>query len=146
MNEAIIKRAEQIIADRPSKELGCCVLAQLDLDGSPTAATISPSKTDGVKHVYFCTGLGSNWVKRINHDNRASLCFNSAAEQYNITLIGVMDVLTDLESKREMWYPGMGTYFAGPEDPQFVVLRFTTRRYSFMLNEHDANGSARGEL
>lgn len=149
MNEAIIARAEKILVGREIFGHGCgecCVLAQIDADGYPTAATISPARVDGIRSVYFCSGLGSNWVKRAENCNRASVCFNSEEKQYNITLVGTIEVLTDLETKKEMWYDGMGYYFKGPEDPNMCVLRFVTRRYSLMLNEQDANGSARGEL
>ena len=146
MNEEIIKRAEKILVGRATREQGHCVLALIDIDGYPTAATISPSKIDGIGCITFCTGTSSNWVKRIEKCNRASVCFNSGPEQYNITLVGDIEVLTDLETKKKMWYEGMGHYYKGPEDPNFCVLRFMTRRYSLMLNEHDANGSARGTL
>jgi len=149
MNEEIIRRAEDILAKRVRFEHGClesCVLALIDADGYPTAATISPVKTEGIRCVTFCTGTGSNWVKRIEKCSRASVCFNSESEQYNITLVGDVEVVTDPETKKEMWFDGMGHYFKGPEDPGFCVLRFVTRRYSLMLNEHDANGSARGML
>lgn len=146
MNEQIITRAESILASRPKKEQGCCVLALIDTDGYPTAATISPSKIDGIRRITFCTGTGSNWAKRIGQCGRASVCFNSQTEQYNITLVGTIRVLTDLAAKKEMWYDGMGYYFKGPEDPNFCVLQFDTQRYSLMLNEHDANGQARGTL
>ena len=146
MNEEIITRAEKVLTNRATKEQGCCVLALIDADGYPTAATISPSKIDGIRRIAFCTGTGSNWVKRIEKCNRASVCFNSEAEQYNITLVGTIEVLTDVETKKEMWFEGMGYYFSGPEDPNFCVLQFVTRRYSLMLNEHDANGQARGIL
>ena len=144
MNDAIITRAEKILANRATKEQGYCVLALIDTDGYPTAATISPSKIDGIRRITFCTGTGSSWAKRIEKCARASVCFNSP--EYNITLVGDIEVLTDLATKKEMWYEGMGHYFSGPEDPNFCVLQFKTRRYSLMLNEHDANGSARGML
>lgn len=146
MNKAIIKRAEEILADRATKEQGHCVLALLDTDGYPTAATISPSKIDGIRRVTFCTGTGSNWAKRIAVCDRASVCFNSGAEVYNITLVGTIRVLTDLATKKEMWYEGMGHYFQGPEDANFCVLEFITQRYSFMLGEEGPGGSARGTL
>jgi len=144
MNEEIIARAEKILADRATKEQGHCVLALIDIDDYPTAATISPSKIDGIRRITFCTGTGSNWAKRIEKCARASVCFNSP--EYNITLVGNIEVLTDLVTKKEMWYDGMGDYFTGPEDPGFCVLQFVTQRYSLMLNEHEANGSARGAI
>ena len=145
MNEEIIKQAEKVLANRVRFEQGClecCVLALIDADGYPTAATISPSKIDGIKRITFCTGIGSNWVKRIEKCNRASVCFNSEDDQYNITLVGIIEVLTDFAAKKEMWFESMGDYFKGPEDPEFCVLQFTTQRYSLMLN----NGQARGTL
>ena len=149
MNEEIIKRAEEILANRTKFEQGClecCVLALIDIDAYPTAATISPSKIDGIKQITFCTGMGSNWGKRIEKCNRASVCFNSEAEQYNITLVGDIEVVTDIDVKKEMWFDGMGYYYKGSEDPGLCVLQFTTKRYSLMLNEQDANGQARGTL
>lgn len=146
MNEEIIKSAEEILANRALKEQGYCVLALIDTDGYPTAATISPSKIEGIHRITFCTGADSNWAKRIANCNRASVCFNSGTEQYNITLVGNIEVLTDLKTKKEMWYEGMGYYFKGPEDPKFCVLQFKTQRYSLMLNEQDVNGSARGTI
>ena len=122
------------------------VLALIDLDGYPTAATISPSKIDGIRQISFCSGLGSNWAKRIEKCDRASVCFNSEEKQYNITLVGNIEVKTDLETKKDMWYEGLRYYYNGPEDPNFCVLQFKTKRYSLMLNEHDVNGSARGML
>jgi general stress protein 26 len=121
-------------------------LALIDADGYPTAATISPSKIDGIKRITFLAGIGSNWVKRIENCNRASVCFNSGSAQYNITLVGSIDVSTDLAIKKETWFDGMGYYYKGPEDPDLCALQFVTQRYSLMLNEHDTNGSARGTL
>ena len=144
MNGELIARAEKILEERAMKEQGYCVLALMDGDGYPTASTISPSAIEGIRKITFCTGTGSNWVRRIEGCPKASVCFNSPT--YNITLVGDIKVATDIETKREMWYDGMGYYFKGPEDPGFCVLVFTASRYSLMLDEHDPNGSGRGTL
>ncbi len=141
MHENTLDRAEKIVA-RSCGNAGYCTLALIDTDGYPTAATISLSKAEGLRWLTFCTGLGSNWVRRIGQCDRASVCFN--APQYNITLVGTVEVLTDLPTKQEMWYEGMGYYFKGPEDPGFCVLRFRTQRYSLMVDEKE--GIARGTL
>lgn len=144
MHENIIKRAAELIQARcGGGNAGFCTLAQIDLDGYPTAATISVSKAEGIKTLTFCTGIGSNWAKRALNSPRASVCFNSDTG-YNITLVGTLEVVADLDVKKEMWYDGMGYYFKGPEDPGFCVLRFTTERYSLMLDE--AEGTVRGIL
>lgn len=141
MHEKAIAQAAAIVA-KQCGNAGYCTLALIDSDGYPTAATISPSKAEGLRWVTFCTGLGSNWAKRIAGCKRASICFNAMG--CNITLVGDMEVLTDLATKQAMWYDGMGYYFSGPEDPGFCVLRFATRRYSLMLSE--AEGTVRGTL
>jgi len=149
MSKEIIAKASEIIKSKSTegKNIGAgTALTLIDSDGYPTAATISPCMIDGIRSVTFCTGMGSNWVKRIEKCDRASVCFNSEEKQYNITLVGTIEIVTDIEIKKEAWFDGMGYYFKGPDDPGFCVLRFTTKRYSLMLNEHDSNSNARGTL
>ena len=74
-----------------------------------------------IKRITFCTGTGSNWVKCIEKCNHASVCFNSESEQYNIALVGIIEILTDIKTKKEMWFDGMRYYIKGPEDPNFCA-------------------------
>jgi hypothetical protein len=71
MDKKIIEKASAIIS---AKRLDC-VLALIDLDGYPTASTITVSKNDGIYWQTFCTGLGGSKTKRIDQCNRASVCF-----------------------------------------------------------------------
>lgn len=138
MHQEIIKKAGEII----QKNTGVgthCVLALMDLDGYPTASTITASKADGIKWITFCTGLGTPRVKRIEKCSRASVCFNS--EDFNITLVGTMEVLTDPHIKKEMWYEGLANHFNGPEDPNYCVLRFNTVRYNLLVEWKEARGN-----
>lgn len=138
MNQAIIQRAGEII----QQNIGIasyCVLAQIDLDGSPTASTITASKAEGIKWITFCTGLGGSRTDRIERDNRTSICFN--APDYNITLIGTMEICTEPAIKKEMWYDGLKNHFSGPEDLNYCVLRFHTQRYNLMVDWQDAKGA-----
>jgi len=134
MSQKIIDRATSVIAGKAKGgNHGCCVLALIDEDGYPTASTLSVSKAEGIREVTFCTGLDSNKAARIRASNRASVCFSS--EEYNITLVGTIEVLTDSETKKEMWYDGCEEYFpGGTEDPNYCVLRFRTKRYSLFLD------------
>ena len=137
MHEEIIKRAGEIV-QKNTGENSYCVLALMDLDGYPTASTITASKANGIKWLTFCTGLGSTRTNRIDKCNRASVCFN--AEDYNITLVGTMEILTDLDIKKEMWYEGLTNHFSGPEDPSYCVLRFNTQRYNLLVDWKEARG------
>ena len=140
MNEEIIARAGEIVAGKAGRaDEAYCALALIDSEGYPTASTISVSKADGIQWITFCTGLGSNKTKRIEQCNRASVCFD--AKDYNITLVGTIEVLTDPEVKKEMWYDGLENNFSSPEDPNYCVLRFTTNRYNLLVDWKEAFGT-----
>ena len=139
MDHKIIDKAEEIIS---AKRLDC-VLALIDLDGYPTASTITVSKNNGINWLTFCTGFGGTKTKRIDQCDRASVCFFSLNPLYNITLVGKIEVITDFEVKKEMWYDSLKNHFTGPEDPNFCVLKFKTERYKLMIGgeETSTNGA-----
>lgn len=138
MHEEIIARAAEIIG-KNTGETSYCALALIDLDGYPTVSTISASKAEGIRWITFCTGLGGTRTNRIDRCNRASVCFNGP--DYNITLVGTMEIVTDPEVKKEMWYGGLASHFSGPEDPSYCVLRFSTQRYNLLVDWKEARGS-----
>ena len=146
MNQEVIARAEEIISSKAGykDELGMdgyATLAVIDENGFPTASTYVIIKADGIKWLTFGTGLGRDIVKRINKNNRASVCINS--NEYNITLVGTFEALTDLDVRKEMWIQNsaMSNHWTGPEDPQFCVLRFTTERYNLFVDYKGAEGT-----
>ena len=137
MNEEIIAQAGEFITSVRN-----CVLALIDTDGYPTAATITPSKTEGIEWIAFGNNIDSNWAKRAANCNRASICFTSDRPECNITLVGTIEILTtDLALKKEMWSEWMSQYYSGSEDPKYCVLQFTTQRYSFYLDGKQIRGT-----
>jgi general stress protein 26 len=137
MNQEILKRAGEII-EKNTGEATYCVLAMIDLDGYPTASTITASKADGIHWITFCTGLGGIRTERIKSCNQASICFNSP--DYNITLVGTIEVCTEPNIKKEMWYDGLSNHFSGPNDPNYCVLRFNTQRYNLLVDWQEERG------
>ena len=136
MNDHIIKRAGEII----SQKYQICALALFDSADYPTASTITVSKNDGIKWITLCTGLQSNKVPRIKQNSKASLCFGSNDPLYNITLVGEIEVLTSSEIKKEMWYDGLEHHFSGADDPNYCVLKFTTKRYNLFVDMKEETG------
>jgi len=116
-----------------------CVLAQEDLDGRLTAAVITPSKSDGIRQLTFCSSITSNWVKRAERDNRAAGCFSS--EEYSITLRGKLEILKDTAAKQDNWYAGLENHFSGADDPNNCVLMFTTEKYKLFVDWEETEGS-----
>jgi general stress protein 26 len=137
MNQEIIIKAGEVIK-KNSGEGTYCSISLIDLDGYPTTSTITASKTDGINWITFCTGLGGTRTNRINNCNRASICFN--ANDYNITLVGTIEIVTDSDVKKEMWYNGLYNHFSGPDDPNYCVLRFMTKRYNLLVDWKEAMG------
>jgi len=144
MDKVIIEKAGEIIQQNTAHNSRegfepYCVLAQIDDDGYPTASTITAAKADGINWITFCTGIGSNKAKRASSCNSASVCFNTGGA-YNITLVGTLEIIRDAAIKQEMWYEGLKNHFSGPDDPNYCVLRFQTKRYNLFIDWKEARG------
>jgi general stress protein 26 len=142
MNQEIIKKAEDIISSKTGYigggMGGYATLALIDENGYQTASTLTIAKADGIKWLTFCTSLNRDSVKRIKKCNRASVCINSS--EYNITLVGTVEVLTDSETKKDMWFAPMAGQWSGYDDPEYCVLRFKTERYSLFIGYEEVKG------
>lgn len=143
MNQELITKAAEIVkqssAHTSPSGFGMCTLSLIDEDGYPTSSIITPSRSDGIQWMTFGTMLDQNRAKRIAACNRASVCFGTA--DYCINLVGDMEIITTDEVKREMWYDGLSHHFTGPDDPNYCVLKFTTRRYKLFLDFQDVEGT-----
>lgn len=142
MNQEIIKRAEEIIfkscTNGNSYTGQNCVLALIDLEGYPTTSVITPSKSDGIKWVAFCTGIAGDKVDRLKKCKRASVCFGTG--EYSISLVGEIEIITDPKVKQEMWYHGLENHYTGATDPNYCVLKFITKRYNLLVDWKAAAG------
>ena len=140
MNEKVIARAGEIIRSKSAEgQMGSGVaISLIDDEGYPTTSSVSISKADGIKVLTFCTTMDSNKAKRAMACNRAAVCiFDDDYEGnscYNITLVGTIEIVTDIEAKKEIWIQGMEEYCSGPEDENFCALRFTTKRYNLWVD------------
>jgi general stress protein 26 len=101
-------------------------IAKIDDKGYPRVSTISSIKTDGLKKVWFSTGLRSSKVKFFKQNNRASVCYHQGGN--NITLIGDIEILTTPELKEQLWKDWFINHFPGGiADPNYCILEFTVR-------------------
>ncbi len=139
MREEIVKKAEEIIRQNTG-EGSYCALALMDRNGYPTISTITASKSEGIEYITFGTGRYSNKSERIRDCDHASVCFNTGGD-YNISLVGTIEIIMDPETKKENWYPGLKHHFSGPDDPDYCVLRFHTKRYNLLVDWQEEAGS-----
>jgi len=142
MSQKVIAMAEEIINSRTGYigggMEGYAALGLIDEEGYPTVSTLTIARADGIKWLTFCTSLDRNTVKRIRKNDRASVCINSS--EFNITLVGRVEILTDAETKKENWFAPMSGHWSGPEDENYCVLKFTTERYSLFVGYEEARG------
>lgn len=143
MNQNIINKAAAIVKENTvhggEAGFGICTLSLIDAEGFPTASIITPSKSDGLHWITFGTMLDQNRAARIKNCNRASVCFGTA--EYCINLVGEIAIITSREVRHEMWYDGLGHHFTGPDDANYCVLKFTTKRYKLFLDYEEAAGT-----
>jgi general stress protein 26 len=139
MNEKIIASAEEIIKNKTADQANnFCTLALINENDYPTASTVSIARADGIKTLSFGVSLDDNKARRASKNNRASVCVNSS--NFNITLVGTVEILTEPRIKKETWCDGWENHWSGADDPNYCVLKFTTERYNLFVGYESAEG------
>jgi len=145
MDQKIIKRAGEVIASKANYVAGdgaeagmygYAVLSLIDENGYPTASALTIARADGINWLTFATSPDSNKAKRVELCSRASVCI--ASSEYNITLVGTVEIVTDAAVKKESWFAPMAHMWSGPDDPSFCVLRFHTERYNLFFADDES--------
>jgi len=141
----IIKMAEEVVAKNTVKNGTyndeICIITLVDLDGYPSSSVITPAKADGIRTIWFGINADSSKMKHLKKNTKACVCFGSG--EYNISLTGEAEAISDLKVKQEIWYNGLEHHFAGFDDPTYYALKFTTKRYDLLFPEA---GYIRGEI
>lgn len=95
-------------------------------EGYPLTKAMFKVENQGLKTVWLSTNTSSQRVSAFRKDPRASLYFMDTEAVKGLMLIGKMEVLTDLESRKRLWSDGCERYYPqGVTDPDYSVLRFT---------------------
>jgi general stress protein 26 len=145
MNDVLLRKAEDLInkCTAHTRESGFTfdwVMALTDEFGYPSASMITASRADGANWIAFCTGLGANKPNRIRKDPRACIYLFESKSFSGISLTGKIEILTDIETKRQMWYAELADHFKGPEDEGLCVLMFKTERYNIFIDYQNISG------
>ena len=110
------------------------VMALTDEEGYPAASMITAARADGFQWIAFCTALGWNKPNRAIKDPRACVYLFDKESFSGISLTGKVDVVTDIETKKRMWYDALGDFFKGPEDERLCVLMLKPERYNIFID------------
>ena len=152
LNTELLKKAEEIVNKSTMYALGNIlpdktgweadwVMALTDEEGFPSASMITASKADGFKWISFCTGLGGHKVNRVKKDPRACIYLFDNKSFTGISLAGRIEIIVDVEVKKQMWYDALGNHFHGPDDSALCILMFTPKKYNIFINNQTLYGA-----
>lgn len=145
MSKELLKKAEDLINQctahtRESELTFDWVMALTDEFGYPSASMITAAKADGTNWIAFCTGKNANKPNRIRKDPRACVYLFENKSFSGISLMGKIEILTDLETKQKMWYDELADHFSSPEDDGLCVLMFKPERYNIFIDYQTIQG------
>jgi general stress protein 26 len=132
MDSNIFAKANKII-----KNCDAAYLGVIDENGFPSVSTVSVIGPENIFEAYFSTNIGSNKEKRLQKNNRASICYREGGN--NITLVGDVEILTDQPTKSRFWIDWFIDHYSGGEtDPNYCIIKFTTKRVSLWVENESA--------
>ena len=137
MNEQVLAKTAQLL----DQSLGAfAAFAVLDENGYPHASVVTITSAKGMDEIMFSSDLDSNKARRIAKSGKSSI--NYFTSNFNITLVGTTEILTDLETKTKNWRQGWEDMWPeGSSSPNFCVFRFKTERYSLYVDDMSAAGT-----
>jgi general stress protein 26 len=108
------------------------MLASNAADGYPNIKAMIKCQNEGLKEIWFSTNTSSHRVGQLSKDGRTSVYFVDFDQWEGLMLVGDIGVLQDMESRKRLWHEGDEKYYPlGVGDPDYTVLRFTTRSCNY---------------
>ena len=147
MSVESLKRAEDIVNKSTIHtvgDTGCTadwVMSLIDEDGYPNASMITAARADGFNWIAFCTVLGMNKPNRAQKNPRACVYLFDQESFSGISLTGKIEVITDYELNKQLWYDALEDFFQGPEDDRLCVLMFKPERYNIFIDGSTIRGT-----
>ena len=116
-------------------------ISSVDENGYPnTKAMLAPVKREGIKTFYWHTNSPSLRIKQYKYNPKACIYFCDRRFFRGVMLRGVMEVVDDPVTKKEIWKDEFSVYYQGDMDGgDFILLKFTAEngRYYSNFNSED---------
>jgi len=111
------------------------MIGSINNDGYPNIKAMLKLETEGVKNMWFSTNTSSKRVAQFKNNPKACVYFVRENPYKGLMLIGTIEVLSDLESKKKLWREGFEIYYPkGIEDPDYSVFHFTATSGNYYYN------------
>ncbi len=109
-----------------------CLLGTNSESGFPNIKAMLNLKHEGLKKIWFSTNTSSRRVQQLTKDNRACVYYVDETNFRGLMLVGTVEILQDLPSRKMLWIEGAEKYYPlGVQDPDYSVLRFTAKRGNY---------------
>jgi len=78
--------------------------------------------------IYLTTNTSSRKIRQIRANNNVCLYFTIPKHFKGVSAIGTIEEVTDQAVKEDFWQFGWKIYYhKGPTDPDYTILKFTTK-------------------
>jgi len=113
-------------------------ISSVDENGYPnTKAMLAPVKREGIKTFYWHTNSPSMRIQQYRNNPKACIYFYDKRFFRGVMLRGNMEVIDDLDIKKEFWDDGFSMYYTGGVDGgDFILLKFTAEKGRYYSNFH----------
>ncbi|MDR2585658.1 MAG: pyridoxamine 5'-phosphate oxidase family protein [Prevotellaceae bacterium] len=130
-----MRNPEETIGNLIDKQ-SICFISSVDENGYPnTKAMLAPVKREGIKTIYWHTNSPSMRIKQYINNPKACIYFCDKRFFRGVMLIGTMEVVDDLDVKKEIWKDDFSMYYQGGMDGgDFIILKFTAQSGRYYSN------------
>jgi len=117
---------------------GVSFISSVDENGFPnTKAMLPPCKREGIKTFYWHTNSPSMRIKHYRNNPKACIYFVDNKNIAGVMLKGKMEVLDNMEIKKELWKDSFSQYYTGGVDGgDYIILKFTAEAGRYYYRFH----------
>lgn len=109
-------------------------LASVSMEGYPRPVPMARISSKGFSTVWLTTGKDSLKVKHFLENPKAGLSYFENGN--SVVLTGDVEVITDLETKKQFWIDWFIEYFPnGFEDTNYCLLKFKATYATFWIDK-----------
>lgn len=128
--EELISKAEELF-----EKCRVCAVSAVTKDGYPRVCMLYKIKNDGIKQIWFATGMSTQKVEDYLCNPKAGVTFDSDGN--DVMLTGKMEVVTNRAEKDSVWQDWMDRFYpnGGKNDPEFTPLKFTAEEATIYIED-----------
>lgn len=129
-----MKKELEIKAEQLLGKCDVLSLASINESGFPRACVMAKMKANGIMEIWFSTGTSSKKTIHFLKNSKASACFYVGGD--SVTLVGNIEIVDDVEIKRELWQDWFIKHFPGGiNDPEYCILKFSTTEATIYIDD-----------